>query len=84
LASNACVTEPRRNRVTLTIPATFGVPTVKWLLYWTTVGAEVIVGRAPLNRSGGEKTSALGKSGPKRPPPDTRTRPSGRSTDVEW
>ena len=32
-----------------------GVPTVKLLPYWIAfVGAELIVGRAPLNRYGGE------------------------------
>src|SRR5205823_522197 len=40
----------------------------------------VVAGRAPLKRYGGEKISALGWLSP----PSDRTRPSGRSSALEW
>src|SRR5688500_5340004 len=51
-----------------------------------TAGAAAIVGRAPLNRYGGEKVSADAKSvAPAvRPPPAISTRPSGSSSAVDW
>ena len=50
-------------------------------------GAELIVGRAPLNRYGGEKISGavLGNAEPSGcPPPPRATRPSGKQVADEW
>ncbi len=76
-----CVTEESRTQVTLVMLVALGVPTKKVWPYPTLVGAELIVGRAPLNRYGGEYTSAVAP--PKSPPPET-TRPSGRRSAVAW
>ena len=54
-----CVTEESRIQVTFVMLAASGVPTKNVWPYPTLVGAEEIVGRAPLKRYGGEYTSAL-------------------------
>jgi hypothetical protein len=54
-----CVTEESDIQFTAVMLAASGVPTKKVWPYPTTAGAEEIVGRAPLNRYGGEYTSAL-------------------------
>ncbi len=48
--SKAWVTEPVRISETRVIEAPSGVPTKALDPYWTVAGAEVMVGRAPLNR----------------------------------
>ena len=55
-----------------------GVPTKNDCPYATPEGADVIVGREPWNRYGGEYISAVG---PELPP--DKTRPSGNSTAME-
>ena len=52
--SNACVTDGERISETFVIDAAFGVVTSKLVPYCAPPGADVIVGRAPLNRYGGE------------------------------
>ena len=59
-----CVTEASRIQVTFVMLAASGVPTKKVWPYPTLVGAELIVGRAPLNRYGGEYTSAVAGGAP--------------------
>ena len=55
--SKAWVTEPSRIQRTSVTCAAFGVATANVCPYPTVDGAEVIVGRAPLKRYGGEKIS---------------------------
>src|SRR5256885_3448311 len=58
LWSKACVTEPNRMNVTLVMFAPFGVATNRAWPYATVAGvAPVMLGRAPLNRYGGDNTS---------------------------
>jgi hypothetical protein len=49
-----CVTEGSAIRVTVEMLAALGVPTKKASPYATLEGADVIVGREPWNRYGGE------------------------------
>jgi len=49
-----CVTAASRSQVTFVMLAASGVSTKKVWPYPTLVGAELIVGRAPWNRYGGE------------------------------
>src|SRR5678815_4823606 len=82
---NACVTEPVAISATEAIDAASGVLTVKLPPYDSAEGEPVIAGRAPLNRYGGEKISAVRWSATplSDPPPETGTRASGRSSAVE-
>jgi hypothetical protein len=88
--SMPCVTDPRRTSVTSAMLEASGVATANAPPYAIFDGADVTVGRVPLNRYGGEKISASGwfvsplavSAGC--PPPIDITRPSGRSTAVEW
>jgi hypothetical protein len=64
--------------VTLEMLAASGVPTKNDCPYPTLVGADVIVGREPWNRYGGEYISAVRAE----PPPD-KTRPSGNNIAME-
>ena len=57
-----------------------GVPTKNCCPYVMLVGADVMVGREPLNRYGGEYTSA---DDPPNVPPADKTRPSGNSSAME-
>jgi len=57
-----------------------GVPTKNDCPYATLVGADVIVGREPWNRYGGEYISA---ELPPNVPPADKTRPSGNSRATE-
>jgi hypothetical protein len=60
--------------------AASGVPTKNDCPYATLEGADVIVGREPWNRYGGEYISAVG---PASAPPADKTRPSGNNTAME-
>jgi hypothetical protein len=55
-----------------------GVPTKNDCPYATLVGADVIVGREPWNRYGGEYISAVDAD-----PPADKTRPSGNNIAME-
>jgi hypothetical protein len=70
-----CVAEERAISVTLEMLVASGVPTKNDSPYATLVGADVIVGREPWNRYGGEYISA---EAPALPPAD-KTRPSGNN-----
>jgi hypothetical protein len=74
-----CVVEESAISVTLEMPAASGVPTKNDSPYATLVGADVIVGREPWNRYGGEYISA---EAPALPPAD-KTRPSGNNIAME-
>jgi hypothetical protein len=76
-----CVTEESAINVTFVMLVAFGVPTKNELPYPTLPGADEIVGRAPLNRYGGEYTSA-DIAGAVLPPAD-KTRPSGNRSAME-
>jgi hypothetical protein len=73
-----CVVEESAISVTLEMLAPSGVPTKNDSPYATLVGADVIVGREPWNRYGGEYISTVGD----KPPPD-KTRPSGNNIAME-
>jgi hypothetical protein len=75
-----CVAEESAISVTLEMLAASGVPTKNDCPYPTLEGADVIVGREPWNRYGGEYISAVFPASI--PPPD-KTRPSGNSTAME-
>ena len=77
-----CVTEGSAISVTCEMLAALGVPTKNDCPYATAVGAELIVGREPWNRYGGEYISA--EAPPAGSPPADKTRPSGNNTAVEW
>jgi hypothetical protein len=74
-----CVVEESAISVTLEMLAASGVSTKNDCPYATLVGADVIVGRGPWNRYGGEYICAVG---PALPPAD-KTRPSGNSIAME-
>jgi hypothetical protein len=74
-----CVAEERAISVTLEMLVASGVPTKNDSPYATLVGADVIVGREPWNRYGGEYISA---EAPALPPAD-KTRPSGNNIAME-
>jgi len=71
--------EERAINVTLEMLVASGVPTKNDSPYATLVGADVIVGREPRNRYGGEYISA---EAPASPPAD-KTRPSGNNIAME-
>jgi hypothetical protein len=73
-----CVTEGSAISVTFEMLAASGVPTKNDCPYATLVGADVIVGREPWNRYGGEYISAWGPD-----PPADKTRPSGNNIAME-
>src|SRR4051812_7888357 len=74
-----------RSSETEEIAPASGVPTKNVDPNGASPGIELMVGRGPLNRYGGEKISALNWGvGPTRPLPATRTRPSNSSTAVSW
>jgi hypothetical protein len=77
-----CVTEESAISVTLKMLVALGVPTKKDSPYPTLDGADVIVGREPWNRYGGEYISA--EAPPPGSPPADKTRPSGNSNAVAW
>jgi hypothetical protein len=59
-----CVTEESLSHVTLVMAVASGVPTKNLSPYPTLVGEELIVGRGPWNRYGGEYTSAVAGGAP--------------------
>jgi hypothetical protein len=73
-----CVVEGSAISVTLEMLVASGVPTKNDSPYATLVGADVIVGREPWNRYGGEYISAWGPD-----PPADKTRPSGNNIAME-
>jgi hypothetical protein len=73
------VVEESAISVTLEMLAASGVPTKNDSPYPTLEGADVIVGREPWNRYGGEYISA---EAPALPPAD-KTRPSGNNIAME-
>jgi hypothetical protein len=76
-----CVTEDSPISVTFEMLVASGVPTKNDCPYPTLVGADVIVGREPWNKYGGEYISA---EAPPNSPPADKMRPSGSNSAVEW
>ena len=83
-----CVTAPIRTRLTLAMRSASGVSSEIVPPYSIVDGASAIVGRGPLNRYGGENTSAVVSSTicepSSRPLPASSTRPSGSSSEELW
>jgi hypothetical protein len=75
-----CVAEESAISVTLEMVVASGVPTKNDCPYATLAGADVIAGREPWNRYGGEYTSA---EAPPNTPPADKTLPSGNSRAME-
>src|ERR1041385_278910 len=80
LMSLVWVVDPARMKVTWLMEATSGVPTKTVWPYPALVGAELMLGRAPAKRYGGENSCAFA---PPTFPPAESTRPSGSSSAVE-
>ena len=85
--STACVTEPLRISVTEAMLAASGVSIKKLEPNWTLFGAEVMDGRAPLNKYGGDRSGHPGSCSGVAVATATRKqelRRPGRRIAVEW
>ena len=83
--SLAWVVDPSATRAA--VATSSGVPTVNADPSATVAGDDVIVGRGPRKRYGGEKISYVSVALPPSKGPSSpadQTRPSGRSRAVEW
>ncbi len=84
LSSKLTVWVAEPDRISTAVLAVSGLVIVKLapLLAWE--GAEVIVGRVPWDRYGGEKISSVLPPPPAPVSPAEKTRPSGSRTAEEW